>query len=41
MLHNAAEFHYCGWIIQVSLLCGPGEGKMMINQQNERLALLG
>src|SRR5437667_6241038 len=41
LLHDAAEFHHCGWVIQVSLLRDPGERKMMVNQQDERLALLG
>ena len=40
MLHNAAEFRHRGWVIHVSLLGGLGEGKMMINQQDERLPLL-
>ena len=41
MFHDVAEFRHCGWVVQVSLLRGPREGKMMINQQDERFALLG
>jgi hypothetical protein len=41
MFHDVAEFHHCGWVVKVSLLRGPREGKMMINQQDERFALLG
>ena len=41
MLHNVPEFRHCGWIIQISLLRNPRQGKMMIYQQDERLPLLG
>ncbi len=41
MLHDVAKFRDCGRVIQVSLLRGPRQGKMMINEQDERLALLG
>jgi len=27
MLHNVPEFRHCGWIIQISLLRNPREGK--------------
>ena len=41
VLHNVGQLHHCGWVIQVSLLRDPGEGEMMIDEQDKRLALLG
>jgi len=41
VLHDVGQLHHRGRVIQISLLRNIGEGEVMIDQENERLALLG
>ena len=41
MFHDVGEVCHCGGIINISLLRGLRKREVMIDEQNERLSLLG